>query len=140
MKITKDNKIYIVIGILVVAAIGAYFLFFRKKGALSSAPAVNPADEAAYNELYNYLAANIDRASVETWLSDIAKEFYTGKRAELDESRKINGQMTKTGALMSAYATSYYPNPNVYWAKDKNQVNNEAYAIFYRFIGQINRL
>jgi hypothetical protein len=134
----KQYKIYIIAGLLIVAVIVA-IVVLRKKPAIDSVVAVDAADQAAYDQLYSYLSGKIDKASLDTWLGDIAKDYYTGKRAENDGGRLINGQVTKTGALLSAFATSYV-GYGYKFNSPETEVVNEAYAIFYSLKGQKNKL
>lgn len=134
----KGNKIYIIIGLLVVAGIAAYFMLRPKSGgAIAAVPAVNADDEAAYQQLLNLLRG-INKEVADTWIGDIAREFYEGTRVETDPTRLINGKVTKTGALLSAWATSWYPGAkDVPGIEDKNRA---AYAIFYGLKGKSNTL
>lgn len=136
----KNKKLIIGVVVGIAALVGLYFMFRKKGGAGASAalPAVDSADQAAYEQLYNLLAANIDKQALDSWLGDAAKAIYEGRTADPD--RLINGRVTKTGSLLGAWAQAYYPYTNYVFKKDRNLINTEAYAIFFSYKGQSNKL
>lgn len=144
MKLNKKTIIGIVLALAVVIAV--WYFFIRKSDPLAGASnpmggsggSGVPGDDAAYNQLINYLKANIDPMAMDNWLGDIAKTNYT--TGNVNPDYLINGQITKTGALLSAWATAYQPYPNYTFKIDRNTMNGEAYRIFYQLKGQNNRL
>lgn len=132
----KKKKLIIGIVLALAVALALWWFVFRK-----GMDATSPEDQAAYDELYNLLNANIDKAALNGWLGDAAAAYMSGARPMTDTGRLVNGQMTKTGALLSAFAAGYYPY-NYYFAIDKNELNRQAYAIFHRLRNQLggNRL
>lgn len=137
MKLTKKHIIGIVL--LVAVAVALWYFVLRKKPAVDGMPAVNSADQGAYDALFNLLNANISSDALNNWLGDIAKEYYSGKRAAYKDYL-INGQLTKTGALLAAFASSYYGNAAYEFKIPMQDLNNQAYKIFYDLKGQTNRL
>lgn len=124
----KKKTIIIVVGVAV-AAFAVYWFLFRKKSATS------PADQAAYDRLYNLFSANIDKSALNGWMADGAAEIYNGA-VPMDPKRLINGQITKTGALLSAYATGYYGR-GYKNTMPEGQLNEQAYAIFFDLRNQL---
>lgn len=132
----KQKKIYIIIAVVVLAAL-LYWFYIRKQ--LGGMAAVDSADQQAYDQVYNYLSSQIDGPALDGWLSDIAKEFYTGQR-QIDASYLVNGKINKTGALVAAWASSYYGNAGYKFNSDMNAINDAVYRIFYTYKNQYNKL
>jgi len=139
------TKIITGIILLVVVAIALWYFVFRKKTAQLGSPGANTApvdadDEQAYATLFGYLTANIDPIALSGtaeaptgWLAEIASQYYTGARIEGDTGRLVNGLMTKTGALLSAYATSYYGRNYQNNTGSDKALNDAAYGIFQEY-------
>lgn len=139
----KNTKILIIAGIVLAAGVAAYFLFRKKDPLAGAAPkdgmgGTVAGDQATYDKMYNLLKANIDANALNHWLGDIARENLTSGNVHPDYL--INGQITKSGALLSAWATAYQPYPEYTFRKDRNVLNGEMYNLFYSLKGTANRL
>lgn len=134
-------KIIVIVAVLaVVGGLGYYFYRKGSKSEVDSLPAVDTGDQAAYDQIYNYLKANIDPAAVDGWIGDSAKNYYTGAVPIPDSGYLVGGQITKSGSLLAAWATGYYPNPGYVFKQDRDTINNELYRIFYQYKGTRNKL
>lgn len=137
MKLTKKTIIGIVLLIAVAVALW-YFVFRKKAGAVDGLDAVDAGDQAAYDAMFNLMSANVGPHDM-VWIGDLAKKYYTGESRETDAGRLINGRSTKAGALLSTWATAYYPYDYTF-KMDKNQLNGQLYSIFYNYKAQASRL
>lgn len=131
----QQKKILIIILVLGIS-FAVWHFYLRKQIGFS---AVDNADQQAYDQLYNYLSGQIDTASLSGWLSDIAKEFYNGQR-QLHPDYLVNGKVSKTGALIAAWASSYYGYGGYQFNSDMDAINDQAYRIFYTYKNQYNKL
>lgn len=122
------NKKKILIIIAVVAGLAILYFAYKGKAAAVTSTGGLQADSSLDAQTFEQLCAVMDahNARAMDWLLPIVEDFYDGRRA-IKSGDLIRGKPTLSGAFMSAYGTSYWPD-------DKNQdLYNNLQSVFTQF-------
>lgn len=140
------KTIGIVLLIVLAAAGGIWWLLRAKKqkeaAALTDAAksAVSAADAATYQSLTDYFTANCNPDAL-TWMLPYVKDILDGKKP-INEDYLVAGKLTKSGAFMAIYASTYYSFGYLMGGKvagdtgyeaARDKVNTDLYTIFHQF-------
>lgn len=125
----KNTTLYIVMGAI---ALGVIYMLY-KQGVFGGKPVgptspVLPKDGSVSKQIQAAFKAGYGEDLPE-WLLAIADEIYTGGRS-MDSSYLVVGQVTKSGAIMAAWASSYHGRGYGKRGADEAAITNQLYAIF----------
>lgn len=122
----NNTTLYIILGAIAAAVI--YMLY--KNGTFGGTNAVGPTnpempgDKSTAQQLKAAFRSGYGE-DMPFWLMEIVDEIYTGVRP-MSSDYLVAGQMTKSGAIMAAWASSY---PGAL-DTSKSAVSTQMYAIF----------
>ncbi len=133
--------------LILLAAAGSVWYLLRLKKQKDAASLDNAASSAAsaedastYQQLTDYFKTNCNPDAL-TWMLPYVKKILDGKKP-INEDYLVAGKLTKSGAFMAIYASTYYPFGYVMGGKKstdrdyeaaKEKVNTDLYSIFHQF-------
>lgn len=134
-----NGKVALALGLLVVAAIAAWYFLFYKGGAaakiLAAPTGLGPADNATFQALINYFKANTsdNGSALDYLLPDVEGVLDGTGLYQPSADYRVAGRLPKSGAFMAIYAGEYYREDGSMQLKagmTPQQFNGDLYRIF----------